>query len=705
MERASHVRSAELQRAFAAAEEGTDVHKLGVAMGLQQLLISDKLGRYGETLEEVDPGARHELGPRKSQIEQVISRLGAKPAVQTVMAQARRKGLTLALGGNYTGRIVEHANFIVSDQNQRTLEGLSDKRRGEMLTEQMAILTALDPELAQRTALQLLGREVGNNPEKVLASRPPAVVEGAVYRVLVLVDEMLEQPGAAQSALGVADTTTQGLKTSAAIQDVLAASKTRRVLSKALGKKFMNRGIFSRLGDPGGAESFARELDAQGEAAAAIQVRRYSSVGVFGRFVASLAALVALASLVESFPPIDQNGRVRWGELTEMTGGALATFSTAPAVLKFFGEDAGRLAAKILGREWKPATGGAAARLSKLADMRWLKTTGEILGPVADAILLPFAVQEFFEEIDNGDVVGSVTSFVGVLMAAGGLFALLLFTGPALAIVAVVFAVISLVALFVNIWFGESKLTGEIKQDLRYLGITGDEGYTYWKYATKDGKALPKSAVRRNMRGASKFDKVRLINRFMDGNTDRSEERLIFDILKDTPYERGEFLFLMEAIDTKRLAYELEDNTQAFVVLSWTLTAYEKAGQPPGRAFNEFIDEIAKAHRYPVIDAIVKDLDDAQFHKIAPDTIARCVNRLMDGTTNNAEERCIYKLLKKTSYRQFNAIMQQGGLKFAKRLRSELESDQWRSVRHWMTDVGENKSTPWVNHLAVQLGR
>ena len=153
------------------------------------------------------------------------------------------------------------------------------------------------------------------------------------------------------------------------------------------------------------------------------------------------------------------------------------------------------------------------------------------------------------------------------------------------------------------------------------------------------------------------------------------------------------------------MASELEGQGQAKNVLVWTAKAYEKAGTPPGKAFDAFILQIAYEHREEVINAFMGEIEKSAYHSINPQTIVDCAWRLVDGHTDSSEQKTIYRMFQKTNYPQFNDAMQSGGLLLTRRLKSELSSSEWKNFRSWMLDTAPGKASPHVKHLAVQAGR
>lgn len=192
--------------------------------------------------------------------------------------------------------------------------------------------------------------------------------------------------------------------------------------------------------------------------------------------------------------------------------------------------------------------------------------------------------------------------------------------------------------------------------------------------------------------GASTDTKAEMIQALMiQDPTTSQQEDVIWYILNDTSYTGGEFLDLINKLDTTQLAREIENDKDAARIAVWISKAYEKAGvQPAGSQLDDFLIELARAHR-PAALTHFMEADEIQadsralFKNISASTIRSMTEKLMDGSTNASEEEAIYKLLKNTSWKQFSELM--SSAPYRARLESELSSSQWSTVQDWFWEI------------------
>lgn len=686
---------------FKNAPKGSNVHKLGTALSMMQMLNSDQLGDdKNKNLEQYDAEARGILGMRRSQVEDMVQELMQKPDVKAAFAKARNKGMEQVFGQNHQEVGKEYANYILSDGFYQELSGLSEQAKGERLKSEIQRLTVLDPQLAQQTAADFAAKELQQQPEKFLQQFSKDQLEDAVGKML----QLEAQSSAAQEAVSAAKTGGSVLGKGMDVKGLLNNEQTRRKIASALSEAMSHKSFYAAMGDDAKSTALIQRLNNMGteDAKYAAQVvERMKTGGSFGRGLSSFMSGVALAGIVTNFPPVDKEGNIQWGSVAGMTSSGLGITGSAPTIAKFIKEDLGLMksassAAKAGDLAGDIANAGKFAKVAK-----WL-------GPVGDAISLPFSISGAVNEHANEDSVGTWTNGVSagasVLGIAGGVAAAAGSTGIGIP-VAVVAGVIGLGAAGIDYFFGESALTGQVRQDLRYLGISGAEEQTYKNMTTEkvtktgffggtytDTEHLSHAQIRERAKSATPEQKVQLINQYMDQNTSGSEETLIYNILYDTPYEGQKFLDLIENIDTQQLASELESDSQAGKVLDWITKAYQKAGKPPGKALTDFMRQLAKDHRDEIINDYLKNTDKAFYQKIDPSAIRDMTNFLMAGDTNSGEEKAIYELLNKTSYAQFNKLIEDGKFGYIQDLKSELSTSQFRNVRKWMQDADAGAS-------------
>lgn len=718
--------------AFTNARRDSDLHKLGVTMTLLAMLQTDKFGKAAnKTLEEYDAEARGVLAMRRVLVEQERDRLSALPSVRDALLRARQLGVHTALGSHHRARIQAFADYLTSEQFYATLDGLPVARRGERLKLQAVRIASLDPEAAQLVSAHWMAHELARNPLEVIRGVSEQEAVRALEDLLAFFAKLSEDQKSMKHAQGSSGPKGATLIPAAAIHELICRPQLRRVMARGLTRAMRARSYHSSLGMND--TRLIAKLKADNVPGAAL-LERLASFSAGGRFVTTVFSLWGLAAITECFPPVDNNGNVRWSQIAMSGSAALSITSNIPDMVKFFSTDVGSRLARFVSAEVRATVATTACSIGSKVRYAKFVSACKFLGPLGDAIALPFAINAAAAECKNEDSVGEVTAMIGFCSAYAGLTGGLLMlgsTGVGLPI-AVVAAGIGIAAALIEAQFGESGLTGQIRQDLRYVGISYAEEQTQRDLTTEvvtvrrstglfglGGKrnfserhSISASRVRSRVNAANRYQKIQLINQALDGNTSSAEEKMVWEVFLDTPYRNGEFLGLIEAVDARRVATELEDASEAAILMVWTAKAYHAAGKPVGRAFNEQFLQLCREHRDATInaflDAVLENsatgntLPRDIYYQISPGILKQGTQALMSGCTDSGEERAIYRILATTNYKQFNAILEDGDLAYLRRLESEISNAQWRKFYGWMRHDG---ASPRVQTYAKIVGR
>ena len=733
-------------KAFTEADPGTDLHKLGVALSLLALLDTEILGKQeNQTLAQYDPEARDVLALRKALLEQKRDQWFESKTVTDALLDARQKGVEAALGADWLTQLENHGEWLGSAEFLNALERMSEKDRSDRLKAEALKVGALSPEIAQDVAVMWLAWELQKRPLHLIRSIPQAEAEKALEDLLELLEKMSRSEASIKSATGPAGTEGATLIAGHAIQDLLATAVSRRAIARGMTNVMRTRGYYGSL-DQGDGRLIAR-LKADNVPGAEL-LERITKAGFVGRGVTTFFSLWGLSAVSAAFPPRDESGNIRWNQLAVSGSTGLAIASNIPDMAKFLTDDVGPFLKNTLlgeyGRRAMQRMGNVAPRIVgksggmlRAAQAAKFAKVCQVLGVVGDAIALPLAIIAVRDEFRNEDAVGQVTSVIGALSAAGGLvggglmlWATFIGTSAATGVglpLAVGAMIVGIAVAIIDAFFGESALTGQIRQDLRYLDISTEEesttrdlttatrtrtmhgygyGYGYGGHTYQQRYRVSNAQIRARARSADKFEKIRLLNQHLEGWTDGGDETLIYDVLRDTPIAGNQFLDLIEGVDARRIASELERSGQASKIMARTAQAYHAAGRAPGPAFNAQLLYHAEEHRDETLNAfydLLKDsgasgdqLNRAVYQKVEPSVLKQVTKSLMAGDTNNGEERAIYRTLGKTSWTQFGAVIG-GDEDYVEDLKDELERDQWADVRRWMADP---KAGSQANSLA-----
>ena len=693
-----------VQAAIERGEEGSKLHKLGCAMGLIALLDAKNLGKYkNETLDQFDPDAREVIELRRTAIDAKIAELMRDKVVRGAMARARSDGMREVLGDPRVA-IDRYANYIVSDRFWQGMAGLTEQQQANRLEVEYMRLACLDPELAQDLRFEIATMQLQYSPVSVFSRMPANERTQATEKILLLLAGLIERDAGmtdAQWAVGQAKKGSKLAGTSKTLAKVLRNSQTRFRVAQAIGKRLSHRSFYAAMASDNPTLALGADLDAESREAAEQAFEAAKKYGWIGRGLSTLTTLIGIAGIVTSWPPTDGQGNIVWTKLGVLAGSTLSVAGSGPMIAEFIKKD-------LLGRAAKAA--GIAAKVGNIF---------KVLGPIGDTIFVVVNIAEAFNEAKNEDTVGMYSrigqAIGGAIGVAGGL--ILLFGGTAMTGVglpiALAGAIIGLVAAVVDWIWGESAGAGQAKQDLRYLGISGAEEAAYRTLAT-DRHTVTKAyagyrvggtytvtehrwigAERAGKRAgrASLAEKRGLLNQLLLGHTDGEEEDLIFNVLRDTPYDNDQFLELMEAVDAARVAEELENSRRAGTVMAWTAIAYTRAKRQPGRALNRQLLQHGKDHDVVAIDTfldkVVTNGDRAAtYHAIEASVICETTKLFLKGHTNSAELRVICRMLEMTSDAQFDAVMEWGSLWYIRRMASELTRAQLADLTKRMTRTG-----------------
>lgn len=274
--------------------------------------------------------------------------------------------------------------------------------------------------------------------------------------------------------------------------------------------------------------------------------------------------------------------------------------------------DAGANLGSVLSYMNKAAsTGLAASKYTKL-----LAKGLEFLGPIGDAMALVSDSMGLMREQKNEDIIGQASKWLSVasggLGAAAGSYmlalgALSLETGPGAPIVLAIGTVGGLAALAVDHFFAESATAGEIRQDLRSLGISDKEDRVGKETTRLNFSGLNAAEISQKLRGLSLADKARTLNYLMDEVwVTPKQEKMIFNILMDVKSPQ-DFLALTQKLDMSQIAGNIEDQADSLKLFKRMLKASKAVGKPPGKAIEHFLTGLSKNNRTATIQHIFQD--------------------------------------------------------------------------------------------------
>ena len=678
--------------------EGTKIHRLGLAMGLVALYEAKDLGKFhDQTLAQADEDAFNVIGLRKAALDELLLGLAQDGDVKQFFARVRDHAILEVLGRGGRTEIRKYANYLRGQNFWNKLKGLDPAQRNRTAKNEMRKLVALDPALGQEVATVLLARQVQEDPLPVLQEQSADERTRAWSKLLLFLTAIAEREGASQdgAATGIANAKKGAKfvgvakKATAVLRD--AGRRTR--IAAVLGRRVPHRAFYSALAADdvaplmAGMELGTEEKEALG--AALSWAKRY---GWVGSTVTTLTSLLAVAGMVANWPPTDGNGNIVWSELATLTASGLSTVGSLPTIVTFIKTDLAEFAAKAFGKELaKPAATAATAASEAAKKVGWATRFCKVAGPVGDAIFIGINFHAMLEERKNGDTVGEAARLGQVIGGGIGLIGgLMVLSGSAAATgvgipLALIGAAVSLVAAVIDWGWGQSDLADAAYRNLSALGLIGAEESafrrlatdtrTVWRgnrggvYQATETYRVKHGEVKKRFAAASLNDRVGMINQFLDESTSGSEESLVHACLKQTPYDNGEFLALVEALDGRRLVDELETDWQAGDVLLWTARAYHLAGRTETPELWLQLTELCRQHRPGAVLHFLQKIEKPTYQKLDAEKLRDATLGLTAPPIRDDDKEALLRTLDKMSWAQFDTAMMTGGLPYVHRVR------------------------------------
>lgn len=673
--------------AFAGAEEGTAMHRLGVAMGLLQTLNAEGLGPEGDqTLQQRDQEAYEVLQMRRLALEQQVQTLMTDPDVQSELGRVRDEAMTEVFGEGVDAVAERQAEYLTGTALQAEIADLPEAEQEARMALEMSRLTALDPVRAQATSLTLVDQQIRENPQAFLDTMEPDETVRAL-------DALLQDPSWLAEAQGPASASVGALRDTADLATVLMNNSIRTGLAEGLAG-VMASPEYQAATDDASRMAVMRSHVGRIEDLEVRQAANHLLTGLEG----TQAVGAGLGHLSRGIAVVGAARRLVGGDLNADDRSQL--WSTGLGLTHSYGVQSVNMIRRLAGREAM----GLAAR-GGVAFAR------ELLGPAADAVMIPVDYRGIQAEIENEDEVGAwsrrTSVAAGVAGVAAGIAGAAATTaagsaatvvGAPVAVVAAVVAagagVVGLGATLTDAVYGESELTGEFRQQLRYLEISTDEEDVAHNLTTERrdvdfGRGVTRNVevdlspedVRERAAAASVGDRIKLINQYVEDHTSETEENLVADIIQDTAADPDDFQLLIDNLPMGRIASEL-DNAEVGGVLETMVRFTQEHDVPPQDVMGEFLVSLARDHRQGALDEFLDAVPAEVFQALPAETLRVMTTHLMDGATSGAEEETIVNVLRGASPEQFSDIFRGSeNASYRRRLSSELSSGQIRRAQ------------------------
>lgn len=724
------------KEALDTAPPNTALGKFAISTRLVELLGSSEL--------KADESAWSELASRRAFVEQQYNQLALSTPVLDALATTRERAVRKVLGCEWLARLECHANWLGSDEFHEGVSCFSKDERIEQRRIQLERVASLSPRISFSVSLDWAIYDITANPKQFLQSLDNAASEGALVRTLDIVANMLPEDGP-PSPPSSGDVP---LITGHELRELIATQEARQMIGKIFsGRRHMrydealDKGL-DELIEALAQDKYVKEQkqrknkkDKRAQTVKNIKKAlrkakgtKNSAWGAAGRGTTFIGSLWALYGLLDGLLDGSRDGSIEVGlnrETASAVASSLKIASVVPEVAELFEESPERLRqavraaigkknAKKLerllvrklstqGARWVRSTAVARAAAKLNGVTRTLassptRTIAAVAGHLGNAIGLPLATQNAFEEFGRGDVVGTYAGVVQVGASGASLVALLVLgttAGPAL----LVLSAVDLVAWGVGELFGETNLESEVMRGLKTLGILEQEkaildpltkktGTLYTRRGPLTVDYIPRTNLDIGTRAktATPFQKIALLRRRMSGWTTAGDEDLIFKVLNDTADDQNSFLTVIEGTAAKWVAEELEEPSDAATILDRTAKAYTKAGRQPGRAFNEQFEFHSLEHRdktlnryFDYVESPTSKDSKAAYHRVDFRVLANATRYLTSGCTDSGEEDAVYRLLFNASRAQLAQTFHCAGL-CKSDIKSEIGDERWATI-------------------------
>jgi hypothetical protein len=179
-----------------------------------------------------------------------------------------------------------------------------------------------------------------------------------------------------------------------------------------------------------------------------------------------------------------------------------------------------------------------------------------------------------------------------------------------------------------------------------------------------------------------------MVQHLMAGDTTAREETTMLEILRDAAAENASVLLdTLNRLDTRQLADELQDASQAAEAGALMAKAYQQSGARPIHGkLHDYLRTLAYQHRSDAIRAFISHPEvqangRAVYKNLDVVTLRQMANYLMDGNTNGADEQAIMAILANTQYSQYGELMRDDA--FRARLGDELDASDIARLDQW----------------------
>lgn len=636
------------------AQDGSLLDRFETSLRLMSMLNSPRL--------KEDPEAYDILQMRRAEVESEYNVLMQEPEVKAAFDTAKKDALKAVFGDDLRFRSHQQAAYLLSDSFQKELADIPPADIQDKIQKELSALSLLNPRLAKHVADDLIEKTLRSQALRMIQSKSE---EGEQAR-----ESLGEALGvylkAQQSAAGIG-LQANNLTRLSSLSDNRIKELTQAVAALADGTEAAD---YNEL-----AHSLMKKVD---QLPADIQedATRFLGHMQTQNVLGTVLLAGSILGLTQREMPQDPKAWV------SLTSASVGTASMSHFALRLAGLD------------------DAADLVSK---MHYKMPVGALKVPVLSSVLTSVNItmdsMALYDEFHNEDVAGMTSRAMGIGSGVASIAAATVLSGPAAPITLIGATVVGLAAWGVDAAWGESDLSGKIRQDLRNLGVSKTEENTAARYNQIHQKVnaagwpgmgdisferpASREELKTNLTHASLNDRVAVINQLIDQHTDGYEEKQLLDTVMDV--SDNDFVALMNKVSTGRLIEELESPADRKAVLD--------------RMQNLSDQGIEKPHRILVRLARLEDTQhlNTMWQKATPETRAKIssadyqgmLNNLTGGWGTSAENKATALMLLKDEDSVGNlqkVIAQPEGVKWFNTVRQEFSTaDQAQLLKHLYT--------------------
>lgn len=518
------------------AKDGSLLDRFETSLRLMSMLNSPRL--------KEDPEAYDILQMRRTEVESEYKALMQEPEVKAAFDSAQQDALKEVFGDKIRFRSHQQAAYLLSDSFQKELEATPPAGIQDKIQKELSALSLLNPRLAKNVADDLIEKTLRSQALRMIQSNGTA---GAQAR-----ESLGEALGvylkAQQSAAGIG-IQANNLTRLSSLSDDRIKELTQAVAALADGTEASN---YNEL-----ANKLIKKVD---QLPADIQedATRFLGHMQTQNVLGTVLLAGSIIGLTQREMPQDPKAWV------SLTSASVGTASMSHFALRLAGlDDAADMVSKV---HYKMPMGA-------------LKVP--VLSSVLTSVNITMDSMALYDEFHNEDIAGMTSRAMGIGSGIASIAAATVLSGPAAPVVLIGSTVVGLAAWGIDAAWGESDLTGKVRQDLRNLGVSNNEEKTAAKYNRVSQQvnsagwpgmgSIPferlasREELKANLATASLSDRVDVMNQLIDQHTDGYEEKQLLDTAMEVSDE--DFVALMNKTNTGRLIEELESPADRKAVL------------------------------------------------------------------------------------------------------------------------------------------